>query len=100
MHEVFKLVTKANRVIEQAVKKFPRFCHMLYIDYVNEFLHFDYRGKLTDQGKTQLWKEVDENMKNFDKGYTDLKPREDYAYQGPRGYKTKMPPKAKHQINF
>ena len=75
-HDIFKLVVKANAVIEKAVSKFSRFCHMLYIESVNEFLHFDYEGKLTECGKIQMWKEIDEQMKMFDKGQIELKPKQ------------------------
>ena len=80
-HEVFKLVTKANTTIENTVRKYPRFCHMMCVESVNEFIHFDYQGRLTPNGRKQYWKEIDEEMKRFDKKQTDLLPRESSAYR-------------------
>ena len=75
-HEVFRLVSKTNNVLENIIKRHGRYCHLLYIESINEFLHFDYHGRYTPQGKIQLWKEIDEKVKLFDKGQIDLNPRE------------------------
>ena len=78
-HEIFKLVNKANAVIEDAVKENSRFCHLMYIESMNEFLHFDYQGMLTREGKVNFWKELNQKMKDFDRGHIDLQP-EPYRY--------------------
>ena len=82
-HEIYRLVTKANGVLESVVRRHNRYCHLMYITSINEFLHYDYQGNLTPQGRVQFWKEVDEKMKNFDKGRIDLKPKE-FSFPMPR----------------
>ena len=79
-HNVFKLVSKANDAIEKVVHKYKRMYHIMYIESVNEFLHFDYQGHLTPNGRIQYWKEVDDKMRRFDKGQIDLNPKPEYYY--------------------
>ena len=74
-HDVYKLVTKANGVLESLVTKYNRFCHILYMESINEFIHFDFQGRLTPDGRIHFWRELDEKMKMFDKGQIDLVPR-------------------------
>ena len=74
-HKVFRLVRKVNAVLESVILKHSRYCHMMYLESVNEFIHYDYQGNLMSQGRTQFWKEIDKQMKQFDKCQIDLKPK-------------------------
>ena len=76
MHHIYKLVSKTNEVIEEVVKRNNRISHILYVESVNEYMHFDHVGKLTDIGKQHYWEEVDKKVKQLDRGETDLLPRE------------------------
>ena len=74
-HHIYKLVSKANKVIEEAVRLNDKFCHLLYVESLNEYVNFDYNGKLTGSGRSQYWKEIDDQMKKLDRRETDLVPK-------------------------
>ena len=73
MHEIYKIVSKANTVIEEAVRKFNKYNHLIYIETVN--LHFDTMGKLSAAGRTAFWKEIVTEMEIYDRGKTNLEPK-------------------------
>ena len=84
--ETFKLVGKANDVLEEVVQKYNKTSHILYLDTVNEITHIDGMGNLTAAGKTVFWKELDSTMRRFDKGETELQIRikQDYIARNER----------------
>ena len=73
--DVYKLMSKNNKVLEEVVTRFDKFAHLLYIDSVNEYMYFGRDGRLTNTGKEKFWTELDKEMKRLDKGLTDLLPR-------------------------
>ena len=75
MHRIFKLVGKTNEIIEQIVRSNDQCSHMLYVESIDQYVHFDYQGKLTGLGRTQFWKEIDAQMRKLERGETDLLPR-------------------------
>ena len=75
MHEIYKMVGKTNTVIEGVVRKYNKYNHLIYIETVNEYLHFDTMGKLSAAGRTAFWKEIVTEMERYDRGKTNLEPK-------------------------
>ena len=69
---VYKLVRKANEVLEDVVRKFDKYSHFIQIDTLNEHKFFDSMGKLTATGKSTFWREIDGKMRKFDRGENEL----------------------------
>ena len=73
--KIFKLVGKTNEVLEDLVERRCRHGHLLYVDNINQYMHFDRCGSLTPGGRMQLWQQIDSQMKKLDRGEIDLKPK-------------------------
>ena len=68
----FKMVKKANEVLEDLVKKFDKYSHIIYMDMMDEFKYFDIMGKLTNTGKSTYWRVIDSTIKKFNRNEIDL----------------------------
>ena len=65
---------KFNRALEDGVSQ-QRYHHIMYLENVNEELHFDTLGKLTAKGKNEMWTEIIHQIRLFDLEEIHLKPR-------------------------
>ena len=72
---IYKLVRKANEVLEDLVRKYDKYSHMMYIDSLDEHKFFDVMGKLTVSGKSAYWRAIDGLMRKFDRSEIDLNVR-------------------------
>ena len=81
MKPLFKLVKKANEVLEDLVRKYDKYSHIIYMESLTEFKFFDTCGKLTSSGKSSFWREIDTQMRCFDRGDTDLMVKESNKLQ-------------------
>ena len=70
---IFSLVNKCKETMEYIMAR-EQHCHIMTIKSVNEYAHFDHWGSLTSIGKEQLWKELDQQMRRFDRSDLDLLP--------------------------
>ena len=86
--KIFKARFKFNTALE-AVLFESKYNHMMYLDNVKECHHFDQWGNLTQSGKTEMWKEINQQMMMFDEHTSDLRPCKPKAQQatGSRGNK-------------
>ena len=73
---IYSLVNKCKETLEYIVSH-EGHCHYLELTSVNEYAHFDHWGNLTLVGKDQLWKELDQQMRCFDRSDLDLLPKEE-----------------------
>ena len=73
--ETYKSMYKFTEVLEDQVTVFNKFSLILYVENLNEYMHFDRAGRLTSSGKVQFWHEVDKKMRCLDKGKSDLIPK-------------------------
>ena len=48
----FKLVGKTNEVMENEIKRNEKYHHIMYMETVDEYKHFDNIGKLSGSGKS------------------------------------------------
>ena len=58
------------------MRKFDKHSHIIYIEMVNEYLHFDNMGKLTASGRSTFWNEVNKEIERYDRGKKELLPWE------------------------
>ena len=73
MAEVFTLRSKFNRVLEDVLADF-RLHHIMYLDGTVQAHHFDTAGDLTANGKIEMWKEINHQLRLFDNRELDLRP--------------------------
>ena len=78
---IYKLVRKANEVLEDMVRKYDKYAHIIYIESLTELRHFDTTRKLTASGKSSFWREIDAQMRRFDRGETELNVRDHRSIQ-------------------
>ena len=72
--KVYALSSKFNTILEEVIAGDKR-SHYLKVAVDLSSTNFDRWGNITSAGKIEFWKFVDETMKKFNRGITDLKPR-------------------------
>ena len=72
--EIFALTRKFNTALEDVIAD-NRHSHILKIELEHTSAHFDQFGNITPAGKIDFWKDLDGQMKKFDRNRTDLKPK-------------------------
>ena len=79
--KIFSAKAKFNKVLE-AVLFENKYNHIMFVDNVYEKHHFDKYGELTNAGKSEMWLEINHEMRLFDQQILNLKPRcdEDQAH--------------------
>ena len=70
---IYSLATKFNRILEDVIAGDKR-SHILKVHLETNNANFDHFGTITPTGLYQYWKIVDETMKDFDLGKTELDP--------------------------
>ena len=73
--EIFSLVSKTNEIIKQTIAM-DRNSHFLQLTSVNKFIHFDSFGRITAAGYNALWLEISNQLADFERGKTTLRPLE------------------------
>ena len=68
------LATKFNSILEDVISGDTR-SHILHIHVTHISANFDRLGKLTTNGEYEYWRNFDCQMRDFDKGKTELEPR-------------------------
>ena len=68
---VVKLRTKFNEILNALIQP-ERFMHIMKIDIDTSFRNFRTRGQLTEAGKEEYWKSVNNQMKKFERGEIGL----------------------------
>ena len=71
--KIFALTRKFNTILEGVVAGDKR-SHILKLFLEGTNANFDHRGNLTPGGKVAYWKILDDTMKDFDTGETELEP--------------------------
>ena len=67
------LMNKFNNILEDVIAG-DRRSHFLKVDIDLNNRFFDNIGYLTEAGKTEYWHLINREMKDFDRGKTELKP--------------------------
>ena len=80
LKNIYSKKGKFNKALELAVDKY-RYHHIMYIETVNEVQHFNSYGRLMARGKTDMWYEVIHQLKLFDAGEIQLRPRISKLYK-------------------
>ena len=75
VRSTFKLVSKSNETLEEMIRRYSRYNHIMYIDNIDECRFFDNVGKLMEASKSAYWREVDAIMRKFDRGEIELDPK-------------------------
>ena len=70
---VFSLARKFNDLLEGVIHGNKK-SHILKVEIDHNTIYYDRIGQLTQMGKIQYWKKLDEIMKEFDRGRTELEP--------------------------
>ena len=70
---VFALTRKFNQALELVIAKDKR-SHILKVHVEDSENNFDTTGELTAIGQVQYWRAIDDEMKDFDHGKTELTP--------------------------
>ena len=77
-HDKFKVYTlksKLNQALDDIADKHKQ-TYVITIRSLDNS-HFDSNGRLSHEGKVQMWKEIDQIIKRFDRGEIRLNPGED-----------------------
>ena len=76
--EVYSLTSKFNKKLYSLVQH-DEHSHLMKIQTVNEFQHFDNFGHLIPAGKRKFWNKVVLQMKKLERRETDLQPWKEYG---------------------
>ena len=98
--EALKLVRKGNECLEELVKTYDRYNHILYVENIDEYKYFDNMGKLTSSGKSAYWREIDSSMRKFDRGEIELDPRGNTAVNKNDDNASPAKPKRNENVDF
>ena len=71
--EVYTLTKKFNSTLEEVISKDKK-SHILKVHIDGSEKNFEPNGDLTSYGHVQFWRGINEEMKDFDYGKTDLIP--------------------------
>ena len=71
--QIYVLTRKFNNILEDVIAGDKRL-HLMKPHVEQNQQNFDIWGNLTTNGKTEFWKQVNQEMKRFDRGKTDLRP--------------------------
>ena len=71
--DTFSLVSKYNVKLEKIVSQ-QEGCYLMFIKSVIELSHFDAWGRLTPTGKSQFWREFDDQIAQYDRWKIELFP--------------------------
>ena len=87
--EVFSLTRKFNKILEEVIEGDKR-SHILKVYVESNLKNFDQYGNITPQGYYNYWKIIDDTMKEFDLGLTELAPTKHGNKSSPREYEAKQ----------
>ena len=79
---VFSLARKFNDLLEGVIHGDKK-SHILKIKIDHNNTYFDRIRQLTQMGKIQYWKKLDETMKEFERGKTELEPNSSKIHREP-----------------
>ena len=84
---IFSLTRKFNNILEEVVAGDPH-SHILKVQVDDHNANFDRAGNLSAFGRIKYWLNLDAQIRDFDRGKTELQPRKGmynkYKWSAPR----------------